>query len=449
MRKQEKEIDSFFSGASAEETMDNLYGEHKKLTVVPKNLETQSKEIDAKNEIPWKQTITKETKGKVVEIPMPTIDNLEILMGHFNVFVDYDEILLRSSVRGIKSLPGNEANTLIAYMKNKCVEHGLNKSVVDDQLDTISEKYVINPVSYWLNHTKRTSQANPVKELVDLLPVDNKEWVEIALDRWLIQCCAAADMGRNSPNEVAISKYESVLVFCGKQGYKKSSFIKYLIPKSLHKYTKEGILLDVKDKDSMLKTLCCWIPELGELDSTFRRSDISALKAFLSNTEDIIRLPFARKPIAIKRHISCFATVNEEKYLRDLTGNRRYLPVNVIGSLDVMAKNKFDVNDLWAYAWERYINGEQWWLTDEEEKIQNNSLQKHEDNTIEESLLDLFNFESSREVRMTTSEVLYKLSLKDTHTNKIKIGKSLKKLSVKKVKRQYLMPPIRDVYNKF
>ncbi|WP_420831724.1 VapE domain-containing protein [Bathymodiolus japonicus methanotrophic gill symbiont] len=71
---------------------------------------------------------------------------------------------------------------------------------------------------------------------------------------------------------------------------KRLSFIRYILPKLLHKYTKEGILLDVKDKDSMLHVLKCWIPELGELDSTFKRSDISALKAFLSMTEDEIRL---------------------------------------------------------------------------------------------------------------------------------------------------------------
>ena len=451
---QEQQLNDFFNGTSSTtistEIADKLCYDNQQLIIEHDDIDSESKELISKPKIIWNQTSKKKNShGELVDKPMPTIENLEILMKSYRVFVDYDELLLKSNVRGIQALQGNEANTLISFMKNKCVENGLSKCVVDEQLDTISEKYVINPVVYWLKHAKRTTDNNPVKALVSLLPVDNKPWVEIALNRWLIQCCAAADMSRQSPHAGAIAKYESVLVFCGDQGTKKTSFIKYLLPKSLQAYTKEGILLDVKDKDSMLNVLRGWIPELGELDSTFKRSDISALKAFLSNTVDEIRLPYARKPIIITRHVSCFGTVNEEQYLRDLTGNRRYLPVKVIGSLDVMVKENFDIEDLWAYVWGEYKRGEQWWLTQEEEEIQKEALSHHEDTTIEDSLLDIFNFDTPKTKRMTGVEVLRAISQPNNQSIKTKVGIALKSLGVEKLRREYLMPRLRSMDDSF
>ncbi|GAW86338.1 hypothetical protein bplSymb_SCF02406P003 [Bathymodiolus platifrons methanotrophic gill symbiont] len=123
-------------------------------------------------------------------------------------------------------------------MKDKCIQHGLSKAVVDEQLDIIIEKNPINPVINWLKSIKRTKKDNPVHELIDNLPVENKEWVKIAMYRWLVQCCAAADMARHKGKHPdAVPKYESVLMFGGAQGLKKTAFIKYLLPKELHKYT--------------------------------------------------------------------------------------------------------------------------------------------------------------------------------------------------------------------
>ncbi|GFO73417.1 hypothetical protein BJAS_P4209 [Bathymodiolus japonicus methanotrophic gill symbiont] len=397
-------------------------------------------------QIKWNHTTM---KGK----PIPTPENLEALIEYYGVSVSYDELLLETNIKGIQSMKGNEHNSLIAFLKGKCAIHGISDRVVDMQLDAIIESNIINPVTDCLKVITRTKSNNPVDELVELLPVDNKTWVKIAMYRWLIQCCAAADMARNTPNDDAIDKYESVLVFFGEQGHKKTSFIRYILPKLLHKYTKEGILLDVKDKDSMLHVLKCWIPELGELDSTFKRSDISALKAFLSMTEDEIRLPYARKPLKITRHISCIGTVNEKEYLRDATGNRRFLPITTTGSLDIIVKENFDYTDLWGYVWGQYMQGEQWWLTEEEEVLQKEVLSKHEDTNLKELLLDVYNFDTSHTKKMTSTEVLRDLSQKTTRQNQIKLGIVLKDLSVEKStprSRDYMMPLLRDVYpNRF
>ncbi|RUM53253.1 MAG: virulence-associated E family protein, partial [Methylococcus sp.] len=65
-----------------------------------------------------------------------------------------------------------------------------------------------------------------------------------------------------------------------------------LVPKNFRRYVKTGHHLSLGNKDTEIKAISYWITELGELDSTFKQSDISKLKAFTRKTDDVIRLPY-------------------------------------------------------------------------------------------------------------------------------------------------------------
>ncbi len=55
----------------------------------------------------------------------------------------------------------------------------------------------------------------------------------------------------------------------------------------------EGISIDLDKKDSVIQATGCWIAELGELDSTLKREQLS-LKAFITSRTDTYRQPYAR-----------------------------------------------------------------------------------------------------------------------------------------------------------
>lgn len=74
---------------------------------------------------------------------------------------------------------------------------------------------------------------------------------------------------------------------------------------------------------SILRSINCWICELGELDSTSRK-DQSALKSHLTAVSDNIREPYARTATQRVRRTSYCATVNPSEFLTSSTGNRRY-----------------------------------------------------------------------------------------------------------------------------
>ena len=376
------------------------------------------------------------------EIVLATRENLEALMKFSGIRVQHDVIKKSVIVSGVYARSGDEENAVIAQLKSLCGLYGLSRQIVDEQLNAIMGINAVNPVTRWLKNIKRSRSGDPIKDLMEALPIENKQWAYIAFKRWFIQCVAAADAGESSGNKDALPKYESILTFYGSQGTRKSSFMRSLLPTELKCYMEDGYLLDVARNDSIFQALQNWIVELGELDSTFRKSDISAIKAFMSKQEDTLRLPYAKAPITMPRQTSFLGSVNEAQFLRDTTGNRRYLPIVVIGKLIV--PDSFDAADFWAYVWELYLMGDQWWLTDDEEELQKASLSVHQHLGLEDELRDMFDFsKSSRTNQLRGAQIIDMMNMTQSHAKSTVLGNTLKAMGVSrdKVGRAYAMPP--------
>jgi putative DNA primase/helicase len=98
-----------------------------------------------------------------------------------------------------------------------------------------------------------------------------------------------------------------------------------------------------------------WIAELSEL-SAMRYSDIEATKAFISKTHDAYRGAYERYVSEYPRQSVFIATTNEDTYLRDRTGNRRYWPVKCdVSNRTKVVKDSFDYTEaqqVWAEVYE-------------------------------------------------------------------------------------------------
>ena len=71
-----------------------------------------------------------------------------------------------------------------------------------------------------------------------------------------------------------------------------------------------------------------WIYEIGELEG-MSKHDVTAIKLFLSKTHDSARPAFGRSRVDRPRRCIFVGTTNDEGYLRDPTGNRRFWPVKL------------------------------------------------------------------------------------------------------------------------
>lgn len=137
-------------------------------------------------------------------------------------------------------------------------------------------------------------------------------------------------------------KFDHVLVFEGLQGKKKTSAFEAL---GLGFYCSTEI--NLRDKDAKMLAACSWLVELAELDS-IRKNETSLNKAFLTTRKDKFRAPFGDEVKESPRRCVFCGTTNEQQWLSDATGNRRYLPVRC-HSIDVPALLR-DAAQLWAEA---------------------------------------------------------------------------------------------------
>jgi hypothetical protein len=185
--------------------------------------------------------------------------------------------------------------------------------------------------------------------------------------RWMVGAVARAMC--TSPRGV---KMDTMLLFTGKQGAGKSSFFAAL--------GGEWFLdtpVSVGDKDGMLAMRRAWIIEWSELESLRRARDMEAVKSFLSSQVDVFRPPYGRSTISLPRGCVLAGTTNDNRFLSDATGNRRFFPVQIADVVDVdfVLRNR---DQLWAEAVHHYNAGEQWWLSKAEEPLLEANNEQHE-----------------------------------------------------------------------
>jgi hypothetical protein len=106
------------------------------------------------------------------------------------------------------------------------------------------------------------------------------------------------------------------------------------------------------------------IVELGEIDSTFKRSEVSALKSFLSRQVDEIRMPYARAALKRPRVTTFAGSVNTLQFINDVTGARRFWPVQLRDNEEINWDHGIDMQQVFAQANVLWEEGEDWNLED-------------------------------------------------------------------------------------
>ncbi|KQV73020.1 VapE domain-containing protein [Rhizobium sp. Root1220] len=158
-------------------------------------------------------------------------------------------------------------------------------------------------------------------------------------------------------------KLDTLPILEGLQGTGKSTALKILAGEEWFGDQLPDI---ARNNDAMIYLSGKWFVEIAEL-SAFSRAESNRIKSFVSSATDSFRAPYAKTGENHPRQSVFVGSTNDEGYLRDQTGNRRYWPVKC-GRIDTAALTR-DRDQLWAEARFRFDVGESWWLADGEEQL--------------------------------------------------------------------------------
>lgn len=226
----------------------------------------------------------------------------------------------------------------------------------------------------------RTNSFHPVRDYLQTLSWDGVG----RIDNWLHNYFGAEDTSYTQAvgRKLLIAaitrvmkpgcKFDHVVILEGKQGIGKSTALRVLSEPWFC-----DSLGDVTNKDVIQQIQGSWIVEIGELASMDRAS-VNALKDFVSKQEDKARLAYQRLAQKFPRQCILIGTTNDEEYLKDLTGNRRFWPVEVEKTHQIeMEALALDRDMLWAEAFDLYKkNTESLWLDDKKVKLEAEAIQR-------------------------------------------------------------------------
>lgn len=284
--------------------------------------------------------------------PIATIENLSEVCARLNVTIRYnviskeEEILIPNEQFSID----NYGNASLAWLASWCARFRMPTDKLTDFVTYLADQNQYNPVAEWITSKPWDGQTR-LPALYATIRSSDEPLKETLIRRWLVSAVAAAF----EPDGVSA---HGVLVLQGDQYLGKTKWFKSLVPAHLG-VVQDGMMLRPDDRDSVKQVCSFWLVELGELDATFRKSDIAALKSFITRKNDVIRRAYARKESQYARRTVFFGSVNPKQFLHDTTGNRRYWTVECE---HIDHSHQIDMQQLWAEVYSLYRQGETYYL---------------------------------------------------------------------------------------
>lgn len=219
-----------------------------------------------------------------------------------------------------------------------------NRNDFFDALKNIAIRNKFHPVRNILDSFKWDGKNHIRKLLPDYLGVEDTEYTYQVMRLWMLGAITRI----YQPG----AKFDYTVIFKGRQGLGKSTFLQLLALDS--DWFNDS--LDSLDSDKSAQSLMgSWIIELAELKSLARTAGgVDSVKRFLTATQDKYRVPYERRADIFLRQCVFAGTTNRDDFLSDETGNRRFLVIEA--GVNEPTKSLFvpeameDIKAAWAEA---------------------------------------------------------------------------------------------------
>lgn len=226
----------------------------------------------------------------------------------------------------------------------------VNTMKIGDAVLLAMQSCMRHPVREYLLNLKWDGVARADTIFIDYLGAEDTEYTRTVTRKALIG--AVARIMRPG------CKHDHILVLVGPQGCRKSTTLA-----KLGKSWFSDSFYTVQGKEAYEQIQGFWLIEMGEMAAT-RKAELESIKQFVSKQSDSYRAAYAKRTQEHPRQCAFFGTTNDDEFLRDATGGRRFWPVTVTDK----GRETGDyftaeiVDQVWAEIVMRYSAGENWYL---------------------------------------------------------------------------------------
>lgn len=271
--------------------------------------------------------------------------------------IAYNEHSCGISIRDAELLPWDQLKpgwsdadlaSLTAYLDR--VYHIFSPSKLKNALLTITAERSFHPIKEYLEGLPAWDGKKRLETLlIDYLGAEDSSYVRAVTRKTLVAAVARV-------YEPGI-KFDTVLVLSGPQGIGKSMFFAKL---GGIWFSDSLTISDMRDKTGAEKLQGFWIMEIGEMNG-IKKVEVETVKSFASRQDDKFRVAYGTVVESHPRQCVICGTSNSQHFLRDVTGNRRFWPVQVTGecSLHPWNMDKPLLEQIWAEALTLYNAGEE------------------------------------------------------------------------------------------
>ena len=239
-----------------------------------------------------------------------------------------------------------------------------------------------NPVDIFLKGLRgRWDGKNHIEALADCVPNDNTRWAEWFHTWFLAMVAQWMGLDVSHGNSVAP-------LLISRQGYRKSTFCKRLLPEALQWGYNDNLIISEKQNTlrAMTQSLLINIDEFNALSA---KTQDGFLKNVMQLASIKLRQPYRQQQVTLPRIASFIATANVSDVFSDPSGCRRFIAVTLTGPIRL--PEHIDYEQLYAQAVAELDNGRRYWFDEADtQDIMENNVQYQQHTPAEALFLDSF-----------------------------------------------------------